>query len=342
MFIFFSIAAAVAGLFVAGFLYQTIAGALDRHRFRKRGRTVLLQNGTRIFLCQEGSGQPAVVFEAGIGASSLNWRHIQQAIAGTASPVSYDRAGLGWSGPRSTARTPSVAAAELRDVLQQAGIQAPFVLVGHSFGGLVMRRFAFLHPEEVAAVVLIDPMRPEEWPPFNPGMQANLKIGARLCAVAVPIARFGIARLGLTSLICGSGKVADKLSSIAGENCRYVLRRIRGEIAKMPPESRPELVALWSRPSFYAEMRASLQAIPAMVTEMRPTTPIRDIPVLVLTPGSAVPLSNESLLRIGDHARQIIAHQSHHWIHFDEPDLVISSIVEMVHTASAENIPAAN
>jgi pimeloyl-ACP methyl ester carboxylesterase len=335
----FWIAAAIASLFLAGFLYQAIAGWPDRRRFQKTGRFIVLENGSRLFLRQAGIGRPTVVFEAGIGASSLNWRHIQQPLDGAAAAFSYDRAGLGWSGVRCTARTPSVVAGELHELLERAGVQPPLVLVGHSYGGLVMRRFALLYPREVASVVLIDPMRPEEWPPFNPAMKANLNIGCRLCAVAIPIAHFGIARLGLSSLICGSGRVAEKLSSIAGENCRYVLRRIRGEVAKMPAESRPELVALWSRPTFYAEMRAYLQAIPAIVTEMRTVPPIRDIPVLVLTPGRAAPLSNDSLRGIGDHARQVIAHQSQHWIHFDEPDLVIRCIHEAIQAASAERIP---
>ncbi|HEX8712059.1 MAG TPA: alpha/beta hydrolase [Terracidiphilus sp.] len=334
------IAAAVAFLFVLGFLYQFIAGTLDRRRFRKAGYFIPLDNGARLFLREQGSGRPAVVFEAGIGASSLNWRHIQQPIARVAETICYDRAGLGWSGRRRTSRTPSVAAAELHEILARAGIEPPFVLVGHSYGGLVMRRFALLYPREVTAVVLIDAMRPEQWPPFNPAMQANLKIGAHLCTVAVPIALFGIARLGLASLICGSGCVAEKLSSIAGENCRYVLRRIRGEVAKMPVDSRPELVALWSRPSFYAEMRAYLEAIPGIVSEMRNAPPIPEVPVLVLTPGAAAPLSDESLRSIGDHARQIIAQQSQHWIHFDEPELVIRSILEILREPISERIPA--
>ncbi|HEX5432626.1 MAG TPA: hypothetical protein VFY05_00180, partial [Candidatus Angelobacter sp.] len=123
------------------------------------------------------------------------------------------------------------------------------------------------------------------------------------------------------------------------ENCRYVLRRIKDEVAKMPANSRPELVALWSRPSFYAEMRAYLQAIPAIVTEMRNAAPIPDIPILVLTPGRA-PLGEEALRRIGDHARQVIARESRHWIHFDEPDLVIRAILEMVNATTVNRIPA--
>ncbi|MGH9591224.1 MAG: alpha/beta fold hydrolase [Terracidiphilus sp.] len=331
---------AASSLLVAGFLYQSIGDWLGRHRFTRAAHFVTLRDGSALFVCRQGLGSPTVVFEAGIGASSLNWRHIQQEVSRTTSTISYDRAGLGWSSLRRTARTPSVVAAELHELLEHAGIQPPMVLVGHSFGGLVVRRYALLYPADVASLVLIDPMRCEEYPPFNPGMVANLTLGSRLCACAVPIARFGLARLGLGSLICGSGKVAEKLSSIAGENCRYVLRRIKCEIAKMPAESRPELVALWSRPSFYAEMRAYLQAIPAIVTEMRAAAPLHDIPILVLTPGRSAPLGDEALRRIGDHARQVIASESQHWIHFDEPGLVIGSILEMVHATTADRIPA--
>lgn len=335
--VFIWIIVAAGSLLFAGYLYQLIGGWLGRRRFASRADFVKLLDGATLFVRQEGSGRPTVVFEAGIGASSLNWRHIQQAVARTTSTIAYDRAGLGWSSRRHTARVPSIAAAELHELLERAGIHPPLVLVGHSFGGLVMRRFALLYPAEVAALVLIDPMRCEEYPPFSPGMLANLTLGARLCAFAVPIARFGLARLGLGSLICGSGKIADKLSGIAGENCRYVLRRIQGEVAKMPAESRPELVALWSRPSFYAEMRAYLQVIPGIVTEMRNAAPIRDIPILVLTPSRAAPLGDEALRGIGNRASQVIASESQHWIHFDEPELVIHSILERVEATTAES-----
>lgn len=339
MYILLCVAAAACLLFAA-FLYRYIAGRSERRHFANSERFVTLGNGSRIFVRQRGSGRPAVVFEAGIGASSLNWRHIQETVARTTATVSYDRAGLGWSGPRRTARTPSIVAAELHELLQRAGVQPPLILVGHSFGGLVMRRYAALYPDQIAAVLLVDPMRCEDWPPFNPGMIAHLKLGGRLCACAVPIARIGLARLGLASLICGSGRVAQKLSSIAGENCRYVLRRIKDEVGKMPAEARPELVALWSRPSFYAEMRAYLEAIPEIVSEMSSAAPIRGIPVLVLTPGHAKPLTDVALRSIGDRSRQVIAHESRHWIQFDEPELVISSILELVHVTTAERTAA--
>ncbi len=330
------IVALVAAALLAGILYQHIAGWRDGRRYAAGGRTVRLRNGCTLHAVQQGSGSPAVVFEAGIGATSVNWRHIQEAIAQSARTISYDRAGLGWSGPCRTARTPANVAAELHEMLQQAGVRPPLILVGHSFGGLVMRRYALLHPEDVAGLVLVDPMRCEEWPPFVPARQSQLDIARGLCTCAIPIAACGLARLGLSSLLCGSGKVAQRLAGIAGENCRYVLKRIKNEVAKMPREIPPMVVASWSRPEFYAGMRSHLEAIPESVTEMQDAEPIRGIPILLLTPGKSAPLDDASLGRIGDHVRQVIAAASEHWIHFDEPALVIDSIREMVTAAAAQ------
>jgi pimeloyl-ACP methyl ester carboxylesterase len=328
-------AVAAASLLSTGFLYQAISGWFDRRRFVRDGRFIFLANGSRIYVREAGAGSPAVVFEAGIGASSLNWRHVQERMAGLTGTLAYDRAGLGWSGPRHSPRTPSGVAEELHELLQRAGVRPPLILVGHSFGGLVVRKYALLYPGEVAGLVLVDPMRCEEYPPYNPEMARKLLAGRRLCAGAVPVARFGLARVGLGSLICGSGKVAAKLSSIAGENTRYVLGRIDGEIGKLPLETRPMLVALWSRPAFYAEMGAYLKDIPDIVKQMSDAAPIGDIPVTVLTPGRSAPLTEECLRGIGERARQIVVPDCEHWIHLDRPELVAGAIRELLEGCGA-------
>jgi pimeloyl-ACP methyl ester carboxylesterase len=73
---------------------------------------------------------------------------------------------------------------------------------------------------------------------------------------------------------------------------------------------------------------------------MQDADPIREIPVLVLTPGNSTPLSDQDIARIGDNVQQVIAAASEHWIHLDEPDLVIDSIREMVMAATAETVTA--
>jgi pimeloyl-ACP methyl ester carboxylesterase len=327
-----------AALISAGFMYQSIGARRDRRRFSGPGRWIDIGGRNRLYVLEKGAGGPTVLFESGIAATNLNWFHIQQRVSRFTYTASYDRGGLGWSSPCRTARTPGNIAAELHAMLQGAGIRPPYILVGHSFGGLVMRRYALLYPDDVLSVLLVDPMRCEEWPPMNPGKQSQLDIGRRLSHFAIPVARFGLARLAVTSLLCRSGRIAGQLAGVAGSSGRHVLGRVKDEVGKMPREVWPMVAAHWSRPAYYAGMRSHVEAVPATVTEMRDAEPIRGIPVMVLTPGKSTPLSCEHLSRIGDNVQQIIAAASAHWIHLDEPDLVIDSIRDMVEAATREPV----
>jgi pimeloyl-ACP methyl ester carboxylesterase len=329
-----------ATLISAGFLYQLIGARRDRRRFALPGRWIDIGGRTRLYVLEKGSGGPTVLFESGIAATNLNWFHIQQTVSRFTYTASYDRGGLGWSSPCHTARTPCNIAGELHAMLEAAGIKPPFILVGHSFGGLVMRRYALLYPDDVLSVLLVDPMRCEEWPPLNPGKQSELDRGKRLSRFAIPIARFGLARLAVTSLLCRSGRISGQLAGAVGSGGRHVLGRVTEEVGKMPREVWPIVAAHWSRPAYYVGMRSHVEAVPATVTEMQHAEPIHGIPVLVLTPGKSTPLSDECLSRIGDNVQQIIARASAHWIHLDEPDLVINSIRQMVAAATVEPVAA--
>jgi pimeloyl-ACP methyl ester carboxylesterase len=322
-----------------GVIYQSIGSHRDRRRYAGSGRWVTAGRGRRFYLLEQGAGEPTVLFEAGIGATNLNWRHIQKAVSRFTGTASYDRSGLGFSSRCRTARTPGNIAAELHDLLQCAEIKPPYVLVGHSFGGLVMRRYALLYPEEVAGVVLVDPMRCEEWPPLDPSKQSQLDLGRRLIRYALPIAFCGLTRLVVTSLFHRSKRFSNQLAGATGGGGRHVLGRITKEVGKMPREVWPVVASHWSRPGFYAGMRSHIDSIPATVMEMHEAEPIREIPVMVLTPGKSTPLSEQCLCRIGNNVRQVIAPASEHWIHLDEPDLVISSIRAMVTAATPESIP---
>jgi pimeloyl-ACP methyl ester carboxylesterase len=331
---------AVATVLVAGFIYQYHGASRDRKRYTGPGRWIDIGQKRKLYVVEKGSGTPAVLFEAGIAATTLNWHHIQENVSRFTLTAAYDRSGLGWSSPCRTTRTPSNIAAELHTMLQSAGIKPPYILVGHSFGGLVMRRYAVTYPEDVAGVVLIDPMRCEEWPPLNPAKQHMIDRGKRLSRYAIPIARFGLARLALTSLLGRSGRLSGHLASATGNGGRHVLQRVTEEVGKMPKEVWPVVAAHWSRPGYYAGMQRHVEAVPESVREMENTEPIREIPVLVLTPGKSTPLSSQCLDKIGDRVQQVIATHSAHWIHLDEPDLVINSIREMVFAASASVLQA--
>jgi pimeloyl-ACP methyl ester carboxylesterase len=334
MVLLLSIPGLAAALILMGLVYQSLGARRDRQRYARDGRWIDIGGRRQLYLVEKGSNGPTVVFEAGIAATNLNWFHIQETVSRFAATASYDRGGLGWSSPCRTARTPANIATELHQLLEEAGIKPPYILVGHSFGGLVMRRFALNYPEEVTSIVLVDPMRCEEWPPLNPSKQSELDRGKKLFRFAIPCARIGVARLAVTSLFLRSGRTAQRLAGAAGKGGQHVLDRIKDEVGKMPREVWPIVAAHWSRPSSFAGMRSHVEAVPDTVREMQNAKPIQNIPVLVLTPGKSTPLSDEHLGRIGNSVQQVIAPASAHWIHLDQPDLVIDSIREMVMATS--------
>jgi len=333
-----SLAVVLVALATAGFIYQWLGSRRDQLRYTE-GRWIRAGRH-KLYLFERGAGEPVVLFEAGIGATHLNWRYVQDSIAQFSSTVSYDRAGLGWSGPSRTARTPSNIAAELRTALELAGINPPYVLVGHSFGGLVMRRFALLYPDEVAGIVLVDPMRCEQWPPLDPSKQSQLDLGRKLIRFAMPITYCGLARLLVSLLFCRAAKISHHIAGVAGEHPTHVLERIKTEVRKMPREVWPAVAAHWSRPGFFTGLRCHIQSIPETVREMHAADPIPDTPITVLTPCNAEPLSQQQLDRIGGNIQQVIAEKSEHWIHLDEPDLVIDSIRSMVAASASQPVAA--
>ena len=333
----------IPALPAVGMLYQWIGALNDRRRFLGLGRLVEVGDGRRIYVSDMGremASGPTVIFESGIAATSQNWLRVQEAVAGYTRAVSYDRDGLGWSSACTSERTPSNIARELRELLQRANIPGPYLLVGHSFGGLVVRRYAALYPDDVVGVVLVDPMRSEEWPPVNESQRAILERGIRMAGYGILVARFGLARLATTSLLCRSGKASRAFSRAAGNGGIHVMQRITCEVGKMPREVWPIVAAHWASPKYYRGLAAHLEAVIATVTEMQVAEAIEGIPVVLLTPASAEPLSSERLKRIGPEVRQVIAEKSGHWVHLDEPELVLETIRAMVEQVSPTQVPS--
>jgi pimeloyl-ACP methyl ester carboxylesterase len=104
-----------------------------------------------------GAGTPTVVFESGSGWAGDYWGPLLDELADSATVVSYDRAGLGASTAKPTSLRPTAVAGRLREALETSGFAPPYVLVGHSLGGLHVRAFAYQWPEEVLGLVLVDP-----------------------------------------------------------------------------------------------------------------------------------------------------------------------------------------
>jgi pimeloyl-ACP methyl ester carboxylesterase len=122
------------------------------------GELVDIGGGRSLFLHCVGSGSPTVVLEAGFGADTFAWRDVQPELGRTTRTCAYDRAGTGNSIAPPGMRDARDEIADLRRLLDHARIEPPYVLVGHSYGGVLARVFALLRPTETAGLVLIDTM----------------------------------------------------------------------------------------------------------------------------------------------------------------------------------------
>src|SRR4051794_40019316 len=111
-------------------------------------------------LYASGAGNRTVLLEAGLGGWAPDLPPVHEELARKSRVVTYDRAGYGWSDPGPAPRTGMRITAELEALLRAAGEPGPYILAGHSFGGLLMLMFAQAHPDDVAGVVLIDSSHP--------------------------------------------------------------------------------------------------------------------------------------------------------------------------------------
>ncbi|MEJ0064600.1 MAG: alpha/beta hydrolase [Caulobacteraceae bacterium] len=140
-----------------------------------------LPDGRHMRLYCEGSGSPTVVLETGASTDATDWRLVQDEIAHTTRVCSYDRAGLGGSDPGPMPRDVAAKVSDLEQMLVAAKVRGPYVLVGHSLGGLDIQLFADIYRSKVAGMVLLDPTtKPERLkvlPPPPPQVQECMKLG---------------------------------------------------------------------------------------------------------------------------------------------------------------------
>jgi len=177
--------------------YETLGEAADAKAYPMPGRLIDV-GGHRLHLSCTGAGTPTVVLEPGAGgmSSTLGW--ITPAVARDTRVCVYDRAGRGWSEPADSAQDGAQIVTDLHTLLQRGHVPGPYVLAGHSFGGLYVLTFAARYPDEVAGMVLVDSTAPAS--AANPGTPSPGHGGSsngmsRVSALVSTAARLGLARL---------------------------------------------------------------------------------------------------------------------------------------------------
>jgi pimeloyl-ACP methyl ester carboxylesterase len=188
---------AVLALAAVGGGYETVWEAADARAHPAPGQLVDV-GGHRLHLSCTGSGSPTVVLEPGAGMTSSDLGLITPAVAGETRVCVYDRAGRGWSEPADTPQDGARIATDLHTLLHRGQVPGPYVLAGHSFGGLYALSFAARYPEEVAGMVLVDSTAPapvEEPGAASPDEEGTSNLVGRLTALASASARLGLGGL---------------------------------------------------------------------------------------------------------------------------------------------------
>lgn len=314
-FIFRSVAL-LAALCVACLVWHRAATERDRRRYPPPGRLIDV-GGRRLHIQGEGDGQPTVVISAAGAAAPLDWTDVLPAVAEFTSVCIYDRAGSGWSEPDGGPRTSRHIAEELHQLLTNAGVPGPYVLVGHSIGGVHVRTYAGLFPDDVAGLVFVDSSHEEQLERLPEENSRTLEGQIRVLEIAAAIAPCGGVRL-----IGALGVGAQLL------NFDFLRPELR-DIARA--------IFYWSD---LGDLAAELRAIPETMRQAAELArPLGDVPLAVLTAASDdnPAFRNEGvreawfemqgeLAALSTNSEHVIAEKSTHYIQEDEPEIVIDAI----------------
>lgn len=244
-----TLAMLLAGL---GGLYQATTTAPDVAAGPMPGRLVDV-GGYRLHLSCTGTGAPIVVLLNGLGETSPQWSRVSPAIAATTRVCAYDRAGQGWSDDSPNPADATHAATDLHRLLTGAEESGPFVLAGHSSGGVHALTYAHLYPGDVAGVVLLDSASPHQVELVQP-FDGEYQLMRRLLAVAPTLFR-----LGVGPLIAASS--TPELPGAAGE----------------------QVSVFANSPLGMAGMRAEQAALPDTFRQAQALTTLGGTPLVVLT-----------------------------------------------------------
>lgn len=322
----FTVTLFVICLLLVGVIYQYISTKRDEKRFSIPGKLIDI-GGYKLHIIKNVAEGPSVVLDSGMGCIALDWILVQPEIAKFCSVVTYDRAGLGWSEISPKERTSHNIVEELHTLLHKAGIPLPFILVGHSFGGINVRLFANKYPNEVAGLVLIDTPH-EDFFKRAPSEPSNwiTKIVSR------PQVLLFFSYIGLIRLFSQS-KTKDSLSMF-------------------PEHIRERMIS----------KRISINAIKTLLDEMKNLVKslnqlkesafyFGDKPLIVVTAGKYMTRkesgnyysqeyldglmkvhgeTQKELTKYSTNARQVIAEKSGHMIPYYQPDIIVEAVREVV------------
>jgi pimeloyl-ACP methyl ester carboxylesterase len=306
---------------IAGLVFEQISERRTIRRFPSPGRLVDVGGHSLHMRCQGRGDGPTIFIEQGAGSLSVFWWPAQRDLAEAARVCTYDRPGYLWSPSLGLGRSITARVDDLRKLLVNSGERGPFVLVAHSYGGLLVGQLARRYPELVAGIVFVD--APDERVIYGGKYLEQSKSMMRIVGMLAVVARFGVLRL--------------------------VNPMLAGLPAHFSDEEIATLKAFASRPDFLAAMVDDFDSMNSASGEERSPAPpgsLGAIPVSVVSHGIPFPPPYDALnegweegqarlAALTSNGEVVMASKSSHMIQFDEPEVVIDSI-RRVHAAARD------
>jgi pimeloyl-ACP methyl ester carboxylesterase len=266
--------------------------------------------GRKLHLDCKGSGAgPTVLIEAGAVAAALHYRKAQEAIAPLARVCAYDRAGAGWSDPAPAGRTLEDRAADLHALLRASGEKPPYILVGHSMGGFVVRLFARDHREDVTGIALIESSEEKlvlsaDYRKNDARTKSQLEMAARAAASGM-----------LPAIMATTG------------------------MFKAPPDAPSDFAITFTANALRAgadDMNA-MMIVPDAMAKAAGFGTLGDLPLVVVTRGRAddpptpdedrrIREAHERLAALSSNSLLLVAEKSRHNVHYDQPGIFAEAV----------------
>ena len=315
--IFLGLLGLITLLLITGFIYEHVSRSIDKNKLKPTGEFANVGDH-ELHYVKRGEDGPTVVFVSGIDLGGhVYWKLVQDEISKYTTTISYDRAGILWSGRGSDPMTLASISFDLYQLLMKADCPKPYILVGHSFAGITLRKFIEAHKQDILGVVFVDVSHPDQMNRMSDELKGMMEMPPRW--ILDLMFNFGINRLLSKNFY--PGIPATDSINIIGNKMSY-----KGKQATLETFENLESMAR------EANSISSFDSI--ALTVITGSSPKRELEISdeKLRP-EAKELWNElqsELLNLSPNSKRILAMESSHYVQLEQPEIVIGAIEDLL------------
>ena len=314
-------------LLMIGFIFEQISRS-NAENLTPHGEFADV-GGHRLHYYKKGEDNPTVVFESAFDpAGHLQWFNIQQEISKFATTISYDRSGLLWSERGNNPKTGKAMAEELHALLEKSGVSKPYILVGHSLGGIILRSFISKYPQEIRGVILIESACPNEEDYLSDELY-NMVSQSRLPSGFLKFAN----SVGLVRLMF-KGAFPDKeeynyLNTLMPALLYKSAYGVLEEQDQMPfLDKEANKIKSFGNIPLYVLSASDSDRFDSMITDEKIKNELID----------ALAEMQKDLLKLSTDSEQVLVPNSSHYINEDQPEVIIKAVKNMILKTNQSNI----